>query len=292
MCGAKALVDRFMECQVIVPEIRGRKYVENWRNVTSCAETVTVFVRTSEGNIILIDDRVGSADLIGHLRHWQVPCAMDRLEFGDACFVGNGPRGSVSVGVEVKKVHDALQCMTDGRFAGHQLPGLVKTYDRIWLILEGKFTVDFGSGLLLAEGRRRREYAHGSRRFMYRDLDSWLTTMEICAGVRSRRTTDRVETARVLADLHGWFGKDYADHKAHLALHVQGSTPDVALFARPSLARMVAAQLPGVGFKKSQAVVRRFVNVREMAEATVEEWASIDGIGDVLAERIYQAIRK
>lgn len=241
--------------------------------------------------MILVDDRIGSADLIGHLRHWQVPCAIDRLEFGDACFTGNGPKGPVAVGVEVKKVHDALQCMTDGRFSGHQLPGLVKTYDRVWVVLEGKFTVDFGTGLLLADGGRRRGVvAQGTRRFMYRDLSNWQTSMEICAGIRFRRTTDRVETARFLADLHGWFSKDYADHKAHLAIHDQG--PDVALFARPSLARMVAAQLPGVGFKKSQAVVGRLPSVQQMAQATVEDWMSIDGIGQVMAQRIYESIRK
>ncbi len=240
--------------------------------------------------IILVDDRVGSADLIGYLRHWTVPCEMDRLEFGDACFVGNGRNGPVSVGIEVKKVHDALQCMTDGRFAGHQLPGLVNTYDRVWVVLEGKFTVDFSTGLLLADGKRRRDaIAQGSRRFMYRDLSNWQSTMEIIAGLRFRRTTDRVETARFLADLHGWYAKNWVDHHAHLALHQENV--DVAQFRKPSLARMVAAQLPGVGFKKSQAVVDNFHTVNGMMEASVEDWAAVDGIGKVLARRIYDAIR-
>ena len=239
--------------------------------------------------MILVDDRIGSADLIGHLRHWSVECAMERLEFGDACFTGNGPHGTVAVGVEVKKIHDALSCMTDGRFSGHQLPGLVRTYDRVWLVLEGRFTVDFGTGLLLLDRKRRRDVAHGSRRFMYRDLSNWQTTMEVCANVRFRRTTDRVETARFLADLHGWFGKEYADHKAHLALHDEA--PDVALFSRPSLARMVAAQLPGIGFKKSQDVVKKFGTVERMIRATVEEWEQVPGIGEGIARKVYDAIR-
>lgn len=222
-------------------------------------------------------------------RHWGVPCQIDRLEFGDACFTGNGKDGPVAVGVEVKKLHDALACMTDGRFAGHQLPGLVKTYDRIWLVLEGKYTVDFGSGLLLADGARRREVSNGARRFMYRDLSNWLTTMEVCAGIRVRRTADRVETARFLADLHGWFGKSYNDHHAHLALHDE--RPDRALFAKPSLARMVASQLPGIGFKKSQDVVKKFGTVVAMAEALQQEWETIPGIGEGIAKRVYDAIR-
>lgn len=228
---------------------------------------------------------------MGHLRHWSVPCQLDRLEFGDACFTGNGPQGPVAVGVEVKKLSDALQCMNDGRFAGHQLPGLVRTYDRLWLILEGKFTVDFGSGLLLLDGARRKEAGHGGRRHMYADLDLWVTTMEVCAGLRCRRTTDRVETARVLADLHRWFAKPYADHKAHLALHQPGGAPDVALFARPSLARIVSAQLPGIGFKKSAEVVRKFGTVAAMVNAEQREWEEIPGIGEGIAKRVYDAIR-
>jgi ERCC4-type nuclease len=241
--------------------------------------------------MILVDDRIGSADLIGFLRHWSVPCQMERLEFGDACFTGNGAKGPLAIGIEVKKVHDALQCMTDGRFAGHQLPGLVRTYDRVWVVLEGKFTVDFGTGLLLADGGRRRgALSSGSRRFMYRDLSNWQTSMEVCANIRFRRTTDRVETARFLADLHGWFGKPFTDHKAHLALHDEA--PDYAQFAKPSLARMVAAQLPGVGYKKSLAVVQKFGTVAQMVVANEDEWAEIDGIGEVLAKRIWEAIRK
>lgn len=179
--------------------------------------------------MILVDERTGSADLIGHLRHWHVPCEMGRLEYGDACFVGNGPAGpnTVACGIEIKKVHDALNCMEDGRFAGHQLPGLVGTYERIWLVVEGWYRPDFTTGLLLAPGERRRELAMGTRRFMYRDLDNWLSTMEIRANIRVRRVGDRVETARMVADLYGWWQKDWSDHTSHLALHDE--RPDVAL---------------------------------------------------------------
>lgn len=238
--------------------------------------------------MILVDDRIGSADLVGHLRHWSVPCAMERLTFGDACFVGNGPNGPVSVGIEIKRIHDALTCMGDGRFAGHQLPGLVATYDRVWLVLEGLYRPDFTTGLLLADGQRRREITQGSRRFMYKDLCNWLTSMEIMAGLRVRRTGDRVETARVIADLFSWWSKQWGDHKSHVALHQ--NTP-VAVFFKPTLARMVAAQLPGVGFTKSREVAARFHTVESMMEATLKEWTQVEGIGPVLAKRIYDAIR-
>jgi ERCC4-type nuclease len=229
--------------------------------------------------------------LVGSLRHWHVPCELTRLDYGDAAFCGNGPRGPVAVGFEIKRVHDALQCMQDGRFAGRQLPGLVNTYDYTWLVLEGRFKPDFVSGLLLVDGVRRRELALGSRRFMYRDLDNWVTTMEICAGIKCRRTADRQETARFLADCYGWWTKDFHDHHAHLALHQDQGRPDAALFARPSVARMVAAQLPGIGYKKSAAVVKKFETVLEMVNANENTWAEIDGIGATMAERIVRALR-
>lgn len=239
--------------------------------------------------MILVDDRIGSADLMGHLRHWHLPCEMTRLEYGDAAFVGNGPNGPIPIGVEIKTVHDALACMSDGRFSGRQLPGLVATYERVWLFVEGWYKPDFSTGLLLRAGEHRRELSLGHRRFMYRDLDNWLTTMEVFGNLRVRRTGDRVETARGLADLYGWWtAKAFAEHKSHLAVHEE--RPDVALFVRPTTARMIAMQLPGVGFSKSQAVVAKFGTVERMVHATIKEWAEVDGIGGTMADRIYRAL--
>jgi ERCC4-type nuclease len=241
--------------------------------------------------MILVDDRVGSADIAGYLRTWRVPCELTRLEFGDAAFIGNGKNGPVAIGVEVKAVRDALACMTDGRFAGHQLPGLMRTYERIWLILEGYAYPRFSDGVLLSGKPGHRDAAElGARRFMYRDLDNWLTTMEICAGVRLRRTADRMETARVVADIHSWFSKPFDEHKAHLAFHEDG--PDVALLTKPSLIRRVAAQLPGIGWGKSMAVAARFGTVESLLAATMEDLMSIPGIGEKLAWEIWHAFRR
>lgn len=114
--------------------------------------------------------------------------------------------------------------------------------------------------------------------------------MEVRAGLRVRRVGDRVETARFLADLYGWWQKPWEGHTSHLALHLE--QPDVALFTKPPLLRMVAAELPGVGFKKSKAVCQKFRSVTEMVNASKDQWAEIDGIGETLAGRIYDALRR
>ena len=246
--------------------------------------------RTST-SMILVDDRVGSRDIAGYLRTWGVPHELTRLDYGDAAFEGNGPDGPLYVGVEIKAVRDALNCMTDGRFAGHQLPGLVRAYDRAWLVVEGFWYPRFADGVLLSGKPGRREpVALGRRQFMYRDLANWITSMEVSAGIRGFRTSDRIETARFIACLASWWGKDWSDHHAHLAFDRSG--PDVALLVKPGIVRRVAAELPGVGWKKSGSVSARFKSVQELVAASQEDWAEIPGIGDVMAQRIYESLRK
>lgn len=239
---------------------------------------------------IMVDERIGSADLAGHLRHWHMPCEVTKLDFGDAAFTGNGKDGPIYVGVEIKKVHDALNCMADGRFAGHKLPGLVSSYDRIWLLVEGNYRPDFNTGVLLAAGEKAKELSLGRRRFMFRDLDNWLTTMEVMGNIRVRRTGDRIETARVIADLYGWWNKDWSEHHSHLAMHEERS--EVASLVRPTVTRKMYAQLPGVGWKKSKALEERFPSMVSLTEALISEIAEVEGIGKVMAERILNAVRQ
>jgi len=239
--------------------------------------------------MVLVDDRTGSIDIAGHLTHWHVPNAIVRLDFGDVAFEGNGPDGSVTIGVEIKRYHDALNCMGDGRFAGHQLPGLVQAYYKIWLVVEGWYRPDFSTGILVAPGDRKREVNHGSRRFMYRELDNWLTSMEVMAGVRVRRVGDRIEAARFIADLYGWWQKEWEDHQSHRAIH--GQSEDIMQIVKPNLVVQVAAQLPGIGTKRAYEVAKRFHTVEDMIGATVGNWQEIEGIGHTMAVRIYNAIR-
>src|SRR5438445_11886132 len=222
--------------------------------------------------MIELDNRIGSGDLAHYFDQWKVSYKLCRLEYGDAAWSGNGPDGVVRVAVEVKKIRDALNSICDGRFAGRQLPGLVEHYQMVWVILEGVFSSDYKTGILLyRRGKRMEPICVGQRQFLYRDLDHWLTTMECKAQVRVRRTVSRMETARVVADLYSWWtGKDWHEHRSHLAFD-QGQI-DSAILDKPGLVRRVAASLPGVGWTRSQAVARRFANVVEMVLASEEEW--------------------
>lgn len=247
--------------------------------------------------MIHVDDRTGSADLIHLLRPMSVPARIQRLDYGDLAFIGNGPEGCpVPVGIEVKAVPDMLQSMATGRLSGHQLPGLLGAYEQVWLVVEGEYRPSPRDGVLEVHRQKGgRGYwapaiAGRDRRFMYRELDNYLTTLEIKAGVKFRRTTSRHETARVVADLyHWWCSRDFEDHRSHIQLH---QPPDHALIRKPTLLRQVAACLPGVGWKKSQAVEKHFGSTYAMVTADPPAWAEIDGIGKTMANTITCALRK
>jgi len=86
------------------------------------------------------------------------------------------------IGIEIKTVKDALSCVVSGRFAGHQLPGLVKEYDVVYFIIEGLWKADKEGLLEVPYGKRWRVVKLGSRYFMWRDFELWLTSMESMGG--------------------------------------------------------------------------------------------------------------
>jgi ERCC4-type nuclease len=241
--------------------------------------------------VISLDRRIGSGDLAHYWEKWKVPHKLTHLDYGDATFPGNGPNGStLEIAVEVKRIRDALNSICDGRFAGRQLPGLIENYDRTWLVIEGQFSCDYNTGLLMyRRGKRMEPLTVGTRQFMFRDLDSWLTTMEMRGGVHVRRTLSRLETARFIADLHHWFvDKKWEEHRSHLAFNEVDVDGEILL--RPNLVRRIAAELPGIGWTRSKAVAARFSSVVEMVLANESEWKECDGVGSGIAAKVTKAL--
>ena len=244
---------------------------------------------------ILLDDRAGSGDLASYLAQWDIPHTLTRLPFGDAAVEANGPIDPPVVGIEIKKIRDALQCMRDGRFAGHQLPGMWREYGVCWLVIEGVYSVDYASGAMIVPGKKDRKrtlltLGRESRSgFLYKEFDHWLTTLEVKAGLHVRRTSNRVETARFHADMASWWERQWDKHKSHLAMHTL--QPDAAMLVPASVMRKVAAQLPGVGWARSAEIEKYFGTIEKMVKAPQVEWTKIDGIGKGLANTIVSAIR-
>lgn len=245
--------------------------------------------------MIQVDDRAGSAQLCPILR--QMGCEVDlcRMDFGDVAFSGWGPNGApVQVGIEVKSLDDILACITSGRFAGHQLPGLIQCYDHVFLLVQGQWRARARDGVLeyyrsTSRGNFWSEAGGGQRRWLWRDLESWLTSMSIMGGLRVHRVPDYHEGALWLKTVYSWFQKD--DHKSHLVIYSGKELySDTALLTRPSLARRVAKELPGIGLVRSAEVAHQFPTVELMVSASVRDWTKIEGVGKGIATKVYNAI--
>lgn len=250
--------------------------------------------------MIFVDRDQWSVNIAEYFHQWGVPYRIGHLKFADAMFAGNGPDGEIAVGIELKTISDVLDCITSGRFAGHQLPGLARNYNMVWLIIEGQYFCDPKTGMLMRmKGRQYVPFEVGSRRYMYRDLDEWLVNMETNGGVRTRRTLTRRESAQVISDIHHWWQKKWTEHHAHLVFH-DAVPVNGEILLQPGLVRTIAADLPHIGWKKSQAVADKFsqpgLTNREalikMLSAPQDEWQQITGVGKGIASKVDKVLSK
>ena len=114
-------------------------------------------------------------------------------------------------------------------------------------------------------------------------------TMQICGGIRAHSVPDYRAAAAWLKMTANWFSRE--THKSHKV--IQGTKqmfPDQALLIKPTLARRVAAQLPGVAEVRSAAVADKFRTIEAMANATEKDWRNVDGLGPGTAKKIFNII--
>lgn len=249
--------------------------------------------------LILIDDR-GGATRVSASDHYPtrlqslVPGSeLTRLESGDVAFSGvNG----ITIGIELKKVQDALSCIFSSRLADTQLPLMAQVYDVRYLIVEELYRAEPGSGVLQRwktfpsekDVKCGKWYdAHAGRnRVTYSTFELWLHTMSELGGARLERCADIEATASLITALHVWWNRD--EHKSFNVMYE--STGDSAVLSRPTMLRRMAALLPGIGWIRSAAVAKHFGSVERMVNAPVSEWLEIDGIGKGIASKVAEAI--
>lgn len=225
--------------------------------------------------MILVDDRVGSKDLVKPLKAAGLPAEKMRLDYADVAFNGRGPENStLGIGIELKTLGDMVGSIRSGRFAGHQLPGLRDAYDRVWLMVEGLWRTD-EQGLVCSYQGPRRGWRPIPGRITGNEFEKHLYSFELCGGVHVRHTIDRAGTVRALATLYRWWtDKPFESHSSHLAVH------DAPTLVAVSDFRAAVMKWPGIGMKASIAVEAHFKSsIRRAANASVDEWASIQTIG-------------
>ena len=239
--------------------------------------------------MLILDDRENS-NIRGALKAYDVPVSIVRLDYGDACFEGHGPRGPALIAFERKRLLEFEQSMLDRRLSGHQLIGLAQHYDYVHIVIEGVWRLR-REGIEVLGGRGWRSVG-----MTYRQLDSYIASLEMMAGVVVIRTANEQETAAVYASRYHWWQKRWSDHHAHDQIFTRELTTPlrrgraVIEIREPKFEERVAAQLPGVD-RKAWDVAAHFGTVENMVLASKEEWMEIPGIGTGIATNAYNAWR-
>lgn len=238
---------------------------------------------------LTLDDRIGAKELQPHLASLGVPVALEHLDYGDAAFLGNGPlgEGTVPVGVERKTIGDLLQCMTDGRFTGHQVPGMLANYTDCWLIVEGIWRESPSDGVLeVLQGRDWRPITWS--RISAASVIRFLVSVRLELGFQVVETQSQKATAKYLSHLLAWYDKD-----KHDSVRRKHQPPTTSMWGgKLRQAEKTAQSLPDIGDKMSAVVADHFGTVEAMVAATREDWLQVKGVGKVMADRIWHAWRR
>lgn len=177
--------------------------------------------------MILVDPRAGSSDLLAPLAAAGLPVEEATLEFGDLAWMGRGEGGAdIWCGLEHKKLPDLVQSLMTERLAGHQLPGLVTTYDRAYLVIEGEWDVDPAGKVIVPRAGFANRWAPLKGCPPASVLEMRIFTLETRGGLRVRWTRNQKETIRHVSNLYrGWTDRDLDQHRSHLAVHAPDMDP-------------------------------------------------------------------
>ncbi len=236
-----------------------------------------------------IDNRIGSVELAPLFQSYGIKPIMCRLEFGDLEWIGNGQHGTCAIAVERKRINDLVSSIQSKRLSGHQLPGMAKQYDYAYLIVEGVWR-PAENGQLEIRSHGNWSQAHCGQ-VTYRQIDNYLSTLEIKSGMIYRRTYNELETVAVIVDLMRWWAKPWDEHHSHDVKYQPADGPEgrrLRLVA-PTQVELIARTLPGLD-KRAKRVAKAFGSVEAMVLATESDWIGIDGVGKIGARRIMEAL--
>ena len=255
--------------------------------------------------MLLIDHRKDWLLLSQHFKPYGIQIVKaggeeyPELEYGDLCWMGCGPDGPCSVGVERKALSDLVSSIQSRRLSGHQLIGMLESYDYCFLVVEGVWRAGKDGELEVRKSVRGKWGWHGlearGRRgrgitppmMLYRELSNYLQTLELKCGVQVVRTSDHRETAAWAAGAYRWFEKRWDEHRSHEEMYVHVVEPARGKISlrRPNGVQIVASVSPGVD-RKAWGFSEVFKRPRDVATASVKELMKVEGIGRVGAEKI------
>lgn len=244
---------------------------------------------------LIVDDREEPL-LVRLLSSQSVPVECARLESGDICFEGIGPGNHPAlIGFERKHLADVVNSFLNRRLSGHQIRTMLNTYSYCYLIVEDVWRPDENGGICILSGKSWMPFTSFGAGITYRQLDGFLSSLELLANVIVLRTTSIRETANLLISRYQWWQKPWTDHHSHDEIYAPG--PEIAptrgrarFYTRPpNLVEKIAAQLPGID-RKAWDVGKRFSTVDQMINASEKDWMEIPGIGKGIAGQVWNEL--
>lgn len=205
---------------------------------------------------LLVANESGSKELVKPLQDMGLPAhavTHSVLPFGDVAFMGRGEGGApLYIGIELKKVGELVTSLRTKRLQGHQLLGLIKDFDRRYLLIEGDFHHDESGRATEFRGKGRPRPMHGAPNAV--TFEQEILNIQTRGGCWVRHTTTRRDTLRfILACFRYWTDKDLDEHKSHLAVYAPDL--DKGLLTPPSdFRKALQVLLPGVGFAASKHI--------------------------------------
>src|SRR3989338_5616752 len=211
--------------------------------------TLASFVPKDQKITIIVDYREKGSDVMKELVNMGISLQLERLESADYLC-------SAQCAVEFKTVDDFVTSLVDGRML-EQLHNLKK----------------FNKPLILVQGT---EDMYAIRKVHAHAIQGMLAAITVSFGIPLLQTKNAKETASLLAVI---------------AKREQDTGRDVQLHAKKpaTLAEQqeyVISALPSVGLKLAQQLLRNFGSVEKLVNASIAELKKVEGIGDILADRI------
>lgn len=261
--------------------------------------------------MIYIDRRLGSFDLPSIAPLSPSICTLCELDSADVLFTGNGPDDKpISVAIELKSISDLLSSSANGRLQGcdtGQLTRMLDTYDIPMLLYYGQYMPSDTMTLLVKRqiGNKWVWYQHkrnpnnpNSPATPYTYISSMLMSIHL-AGIWTERCGSKKEAAAIIYTLYEKLQRPWASHKLFHTFNRASAERQDIIILRPELpenivrcARVAKELSPSIGYERSVEIAKFFHgNVRQMINATVDQWRQVPGIGKVIARSVVEALK-
>ena len=229
---------------------------------------------------LCVDDRVGSVELAGPLRKLGLPVQVERMSAGDFVFQSEGEGGEpVTVGIERKRLDDALTCIRSRRWADEQLPKMRDACGVVVLVIEGIWQQGEDGRLEVwrrPEGRKGGWYDPASGPRMASELRTFALTQQFKAGVHVVFSSKPTVTCEWIRSCYHWWNGAGGYDRHHS--HGGGVYLPRETIGRLSRVGKMACGIDGIGPTLAVYVQEAFATPYEAVTAGLSRWAQIEAV--------------